>query len=91
MNARSRLLSPSMAVPRLRILYFAALTLLACLLVMLRVTLAAERRLSTDLIATTRTEFATPRLIVVRMPPSLHAAGNEKSNVRRSPAARKEK
>ena len=85
--------SPACAVPRLRILYWCALALIACLLVLLHLAIAGEHRLETDLTAATRDYLLAPRVIVVRMPPVMRAT-KAKTNVRRAPArtaARKEK
>lgn len=76
---------------RLRVMYWCALALCAALLIMLHISIAGERRLSTELAAATRAELATPHIIVVRLPPTVRAA--VKSNIHaaraRHPAARR--
>lgn len=84
----SRFLSPQCAITRLQILYWCALALIACLLVMLHIALAGEQRLAHALTVETRSALAEPRVLVLRVPPVARAAGTKaKPNIRRAPAA----
>ena len=78
-----RFLSPSMAVPRLRILYFATLALCGALLVMLHISLAGEQRLAHALSVETRAAVAAPRVIFLPVPPIARVA----HRIHRTPAA----
>ena len=69
----SRFLSPQCAITRLQILYWCALALIACLLVMLHIALAGEQRLAHALTVETRVARA--------------AGTKAKPNIRRAPAA----
>lgn len=75
-----RFLSPECAVLRLRILYFAALTLCAVLLILLHSSISVARRDSAALAAATRDYLLSPRVVIVRAPPS-RAAMKVRSNI----------
>jgi hypothetical protein len=79
-----RFLSPSCAVPRLRILYCATLALCGALLFMLHISLAGEQRLAHALSVETRAAVAAPRVIFLPVPP---IALKAKANIHRPPAA----
>lgn len=81
-----RFLSPSCAVPRLRILYFGAIALCAVLLVMLHISIEGERRLAHALSVETRAATAAPRVLFLPRPPT-RAALKAKANIHRTPAA----
>ena len=76
---------------RLRILYWCALALIACLLVLLHISIAGEQRLAHALTVETRAAAAAPRVIVLRVPPTPRAAIDAKTNIRRADAPTKEK
>ena len=80
-----RFLSPSMAVPRLRILYFATLALCGALLVMLHISLAGEQRLAHALSVETRAAVAAPRVIFLPVPPIARVVLKAKANIHRAP------
>ena len=86
----SRFLSPQCATARLRILYFIALALIACLLVLLHLAIAGERRDAIALAAATRDYLLAPRVIIVRAPLPLRAATKAAHNTRAAAAAHKE-
>ena len=81
LTARLHHLARAAACPtppqRLRILYWCALALIACLLVMLRIALAGEQRLAHALTVETRSALAEPRVLVLRVPPVARAAGTK--------------
>ena len=71
---------------RLRAMYWTVSACALALLAMLHVSLATEHRLESELAAATRAELSAPRVIVVRMPPAMRAAGTKaKTNSRRAP------
>ena len=84
-----KFLSPEMAVPRLRALYFVSLALCGTLLVMLHIALAGEQRLAHALTVETRAAVAVPHVIVLRVPPAPVRAV-VKPNTRRATAAHEE-
>ena len=82
-------LSPEMAVPRLRALYFVSLALCGTLLVMLHIALAGEQRLAHALTVETRAAVAVPHVMVLCVPPAPVRAV-VKPNTRRATAAHEE-
>lgn len=81
-----KFLSPSMAVPRLRILYFCSIALCGALLIMLHIAIAGERRLAHALTVETRAATAAPRVIFLPVVPSpVPVVPKAKANIHRAP------
>lgn len=89
LTARLHHLARAAACPtppqRLRILYWCALALIACLLVLLHISIAGERRLSAELAAATRAELSVPHVLIVRVPPPAMRAAKAAHNTHGAP------